>query len=152
MYEESLRMPLIVSWPGVTQAGGRPDQLVQNIDYAPTFLALAGATVPEEMQGASLVPLLRGEKPADWRKSIYYHYYDCPAGHSVECHEGVRTEQYKLISFYRPGDWELFDLVKDPNEMHSVYSDPNYAKTLSEMKDELTRLKKTHRIPDNPVK
>lgn len=151
MYEESLRMPLIVSWPGVTQAGERPAQLVQNIDYAPTFLDMAGVTAPAEMQGTSFVPLLRGEKPADWRKSIYYHYYDCPAEHRVECHEGVRTEQYKLIRFYRPGDWELYDLAKDPHELHSVHADPSYAQMFSELKDELARLKKQHGLPVDPA-
>ena len=150
MYEESMRMPLIVSWPGVTKPGARPAQLVQNIDYAPTFLDMAGVAAPEEMQGMSLAPLLRGELPANWRKSLYYHYYDCPAEHRVECHEGVRTEQYKLINFYRPGDWELYDLAKDPFELHSVYADPAYAKTVSQMKDELARLKKQYHLPENP--
>ncbi len=152
MYEESLRMPLIVSWPGVTKPGERPAQLVQNIDYAPTFVDMAGLAAPEEMQGVSLVPLLRGEKPANWRKSIYYHYYDCPSEHRVECHEGVRTEQYKLISFYRPGDWELYDLAKDPREMHSVHADPAYAEVLSQMKDELTQVKRQYGLPADPAK
>ena len=151
MYEESLRMPLIVSWPGVTKPGTRPTQLVQNIDYAPTFLDMAGLAAPAEMQGVSLVPLLRGETPANWRKSIYYHYYDCPAEHRVECHEGVRTEQFKLISFYRPGHWELYDLAKDPQEMHSVHADPGYAEIVTQMKDELARFKKQYRIPEDPT-
>lgn len=148
MYEESLRMPLIVSWPGVTKPGSRQTQLVQNIDYAPTFLDMAGIAAPGEMQGVSLMPLLRGQNPANWRHSIYYHYYDCPAEHRVECHEGVRTERFKLINFYRPGDGELYDLSKDPQELHSVYTDPAYRDTVVQMKAELARLKKQYGLPE----
>lgn len=151
MYEESLRMPLIVSWPGVTKPGARPAQLVQNIDYAPTFLEMAGVPVPAEMQGVSLTPLLHGKSPTDWRASIYYHYYDYLGEHRVECHEGVRTEQYKLINFYSPGDWELYDLATDPSELHNVYTNPAYAKTASQLKVELARLKRQYHIPSNPA-
>ena len=91
MYEESLRMPFLVRWPGVIQPGSENRDLVQNLDFAPTFLALAGVAPPPEMQGRSIVPLLSGETPVDWRSSIYYHYYEYPAEHMVPRHYGVRT-------------------------------------------------------------
>ena len=103
MYEESLKMPLIVKWPGVAKPGSVNTDLVQNLDYAETFLEVAGAAVPEDMQGKSLVPLLKGETPADWRKSIYYHYYEYPSVHMVARHNGIRNERYKLIQFYQFG-------------------------------------------------
>jgi arylsulfatase A-like enzyme len=149
MYEESMHMPLIVSWPGVTKPGSRIPQLVQNIDYAPTFLTMAGVSVPQEMQGVSLTPLLRGEQPKDWRKSLYYHYYDGPGEHGVARHEGVRTDRYKLIHFYRSDDWELYDLSKDLHEMHSVYKDPAYQDVVTQMKAEMTNLKTQYHIPED---
>ena len=103
MYEESLKMPLIVKWPGVAKPGSVNTDLVQNLYYAETFLEVAGAAVPEDMQGKSLVPLLKGETPADWRKSIYYHYYEYPSVHMVARHNGIRNERYKLIQFYQFG-------------------------------------------------
>src|SRR5690349_15407375 len=117
MYEPSLRMPFIVKWPGVITAGSADSHLVQNLDLAQTFLEMAGVEQPKEMQGRSLVPLMRGESPADWRDAIYYHYYDYPAYHMVKPHLGVRTERYKLIQYYTLNEWELFDLEKDPREM-----------------------------------
>ena len=116
MYEESLKMPLIVSWPGVIKPGSRNTDLVQNLDYAQTFLEMAGAKVPEDMQGQSLVPLMKGTKPADWRKSIYYHYYEYPSYHQVPRHNGIRTDRYKLINFYEFGEWEFYDLKKETEE------------------------------------
>jgi arylsulfatase A-like enzyme len=139
IYEESITMPLIVRWPGVVKPGTRIPQLVQNIDYAPTFMEIAGSRAPASVQGRSLVPLLRGELPADWRHSVYYHYYD--PGHGVQKHYGIRTERYTLANFYPVNEWELFDLEKDPLELHSVYDDPAYAKTLAELKTELVRLR-----------
>jgi arylsulfatase A-like enzyme len=147
MYEESFRMPLIVNWPDVTKPGTRVNELVQNIDYAPTFLQMAGLPVPAEMQGISLVPLLKGETPKDWRTDLYYHYYDGPGEHGVAVHEGVRTARYKLIHFYRAGDWELFDLEKDPQELRSVANDPAYAKVLAEMKQRLAAARKFYKLP-----
>lgn len=141
MYEESLRMPLIVRWPGVVKPGSVNWDLVQNLDFAPTFLEIAGVEVPADMQGRSLVPLLRGERPGDWRRSIYYRYYEYPAVHDVQRHEGVRTERYKLIHYYLIGEWELFDLEKDPDELRSVYDDPAYASVKAELKAELERLR-----------
>ena len=147
MYEESLRTPLVVRWPGVTKPGAVDTHLVQNLDFAQTFLTLAGVDVPADMQGQSLVPLLRGEAPANWRQSIYYHYYEYPGAHSVHRHDGVRDGRYKLIQFYTLDEWELFDLEKDPRELRSVYGDPAYAPVVERLKGELTRLREQYRVP-----
>jgi arylsulfatase A-like enzyme len=142
MYEESFRTPLLVRWPGHTKPGSVNDNLVMNLDFPETFLAAAGVEIPDDMQGRSLVPLLEG-KDADWRKSVYYHYYEFPGAHSVRRHYGVRTDRYKLIYFYEDDvdEWELYDLEKDPHEMKSVYDDPAYAEVVKEMKAELQRLR-----------
>jgi arylsulfatase A-like enzyme len=139
IYEESIRMPLIVRWPGVVKPGSRPTAFVQNIDYAPTFVDLAGGKAPDGLHGRSFVPILRGETPADWRKSVYYHYYD--PGHGVPRHCGVRTEQFTLALFYTTDEWELFDNAKDPNQLRSVFADPAYADTVTAMKAELETLR-----------
>jgi arylsulfatase A-like enzyme len=148
MYEESLRMPFIVRWPAAIKPGGENRDLVQNLDFAPTFLDLAHIKTPADMQGRSLLPLLKGSTPADWRKSIYYHYYEYPAVHSVQRHYGVRTERFKLIHYYLVGEWELFDLQKDAGERKSVYADPAYADVVKELKAELTRLRKLYRADE----
>ncbi len=140
MYEESLRTPLIIRWPGVTKPGSEERHMVLNLDFTETFLELAGVAIPGDMQGKSFVPLLRGENPADWRTSMYYHYYEFPQPHHVEPHFGVRTERYKLIYFYRIKEWELYDLEKDPHEMKSVAADPAYAEVLQELQAEIKRL------------
>jgi arylsulfatase A-like enzyme len=139
MYEESLRNPLIVKWPKVTKPGTRRKEMVQNIDYAPTILEAAGVTPPGEVQGVSLVPLLKGEIPKDWRKSILYTYYE-EGIHAVACHRGVRNERYKLIEFYTKGEWEFYDLHRDSLEMNSQYDNPKYAKVINDMKQELRKL------------
>jgi len=152
MYEESLRSPLIVRWPGVVEPGSENDDLVQNLDFAQTFLDLAGLAVPEWMQGRSLVPLLEGETPGDWRDAIYYHYYEFPGAHSVQRHYGVRTDRYKLIHYYLIDEWELFDLEADPDELRSVWADPAYADVRSGMEARLTELRALYRVPDvDPV-
>jgi arylsulfatase A-like enzyme len=139
IYEESVHMPLVVRWPGVVQPGSRPTAMVQNIDYGPTFAEIAGGKVPDGLHGRSIVPILRGQTPADWRKSIYYHYYD--PGHGVAKHYGVRTDRYTLVHFYTSDEWELFDRQQDPQQLRSVYSDPAHAKTVAELKAELERLR-----------
>jgi arylsulfatase A-like enzyme len=126
MYEESLLMPLIVRWPGVTPPGSVNRDLVQNLDYAETFLEIAGAQIPGDMQGRSLVPLLRGEHPEDWRDAIYYHYHEYPAVHQVARHYGIRTKRHKLIRFYQFDEWEFYDLQTDPDELENRYGDPAY--------------------------
>jgi len=141
MYEESLRMPFIARWPGRIEPGTRVPQMIQNIDYAPTFLDMAGTETPPGVHGESLVDLMTGRQPRDWRHSIYYHYYEYPQPHRVAPHYGVRTDRYKLVYYYRTAEWELFDLDTDPSELNSVYADPAYAGTVAELKRELRRLR-----------
>jgi arylsulfatase A-like enzyme len=142
MYEISLRMPLLVRYPKEIRAGSVNSDIVLNLDFAETFLDWAGASVPADMQGRSLRPLLQGRTPSDWRTSMYYHYYEYPAVHSVKRHYGVRTERYKLIHFYNDIDeWELYDLQTDPDERQNVYNDPKYAEIVTELKAELKRLR-----------
>jgi arylsulfatase A-like enzyme len=153
MYEESLHMPFIVRWPGNVPAGTRSEALVQNLDFAPTFLDVAGLPKPADMQGASMQPILRGEDPEDWRDSVYYHYYEFPGVHAVPRHYGVRTDRYKLIHYYQLGEWELFDLVEDPHELNSVYDEPRYAKIVSRLRKELRRLQEQYddASPEGPI-
>jgi arylsulfatase A-like enzyme len=146
MYEESLQMPLLVRYPKEIKAGFVNRDIVMNLDFAETFLDYAGARVPDDMQGVSIRPLLQGRTPADWRKSMYYHYYEYPAVHSVKRHYGVRTQRYKLIHFYNDIDeWELYDLRSDPDEMRNVYNDPAYAETVKELTAELKRLREKYK-------
>ncbi|MFW6164094.1 MAG: sulfatase/phosphatase domain-containing protein, partial [Planctomycetota bacterium] len=149
MYRESFINACLVRWPGVVKPGSQCDYLCQNLDYAPTFLDACGAPVPDDMQGLSLVPLLRGETPESWRKSLYYHYYEYPGAHSVRRHYGVRTDRYKLLYFYNLECWELFDLEKDPHELHSVYDDPAYAPVVKRLKAELARLRAHYKVPED---
>ena len=143
MYEESLMMPFIVKWPGVTKPGSRNRNLIQNLDYAETFLEMAEAPIPSDMQGRSLVPLLKGQNPDDWRKSIYYHYYEYPSVHMVPRHYGIRTQRYKLMHFYQFGnEWELYDLKSDPDELTNLYGKPEHAKLQKRMKNRLAKLQK----------
>ncbi|ASV75567.1 Choline-sulfatase [Thermogutta terrifontis] len=148
MYEESLRTPLLVRWPGHTPPGSVCEKMVLNLDFPETFLDVAGVPIPEDMQGRSLKPLLEGKDPPDWRTSIYYRYYEYPGPHMVHKHYGVRTERYKLIYFYEIDEWELYDLQKDPHELHNVYGDPQYADVVRELKAELTRLKTFYKDDD----
>ena len=145
MFEESLHTPLLIRWPGVTPEGSETGALIQNIDIAPTLLDAAGASIPDDMQGESFVPFLRGEDPDGWRDAIYYHYYEGPpAVHAVARHYGVRSERYKLIHYYDLGEWELFDLQRDPNEMQSVYGDPEYRDIQAEMLERLRELREQY--------
>jgi len=145
MYEESLRMPLVARFPGTIKPESVNDELVSNLDFAPTFLELAGADIPQDMQGRSLRKILQGRKVKDWRQSVYYHYYEYPAVHMTKRHYGVRTKRHKLIHFYHDIDaWELYDLEKDPRELNNVYNNPAYANTVKEMKAELKRLQELY--------
>ncbi len=150
MYEESLKTPLLVRWPGVAKAGTVNKQMVSNLDFAQTFLDLAGLDQPSDMQGKSLKPLFEGKKTDAWRDSIYYHYYCFPEYHAVRRHDGVRNSRYKLMHFYDLDEWELFDLEKDPKEMKSVHDDPEYADALKLMKGELAKLRKQYKVPPAP--
>ena len=141
MYEESLLMPLIVKWPGVTEAGTRNTDLVQNLDYAETFLDVAGAPIPDDMQGRSIVPLLQGETPDDWRDAIYYHYFEYPSVHMVARHYGIRTDRYKLMRFYQFDEWEFYDLEEDPDEDTNLYGNADYASVIAGMKNDLEELR-----------
>jgi arylsulfatase A-like enzyme len=151
IFEESVRTPFLVRWPGVTKPGTVNRDLVSNLDFAETFLDVAGLPIPADMQGRSLVPLLKGQTPADWRKSFYYHYYEYPAPHHVRPHYGVVTERYKLVRFYTPDVdyWELYDLEKDPHETRSVFGLPEYAKIGDDLKKELARLRVELKVPEN---
>lgn len=152
MYEESLKTPLLVSWPGVVKPGSVNGDIVSNLDFAQTFLDIAGVEQPADMQGRSLVPLLKGTTPADWRKSFYYHYYEFPGAHNVARHYGVTDGRHKLIYYYELGEWELFDLVKDPNEMSNVHDLPGYADIQKALGVELTRLRAHYKLPaEDPV-
>lgn len=142
MYEESLRMPFLVRWPGVAKAGSVSAGMVLNVDFAPTLLDAAGVQVPADIQGRSFLPLLKGAQPKDWRTSMYYRYYHYPQHHSVQPHYGLRTTRYKLIYYNRIDQWELFDLQKDPHELKNVYQDPAQADVLKQLKEEMFRLKK----------
>lgn len=132
-------MPLVIRYPKSIQAGSVSTALTMNVDFAPTFLDMAGIEVPEDMQGTSLKPVLvnAGATPTDWREAVYYHYYEYPAEHSVKRHYGIRTSEYKLIHFYNDIDeWEMYDLQSDPKEMNNLFNRPEY----SEKRDELIQL------------
>jgi arylsulfatase A-like enzyme len=141
MYEESLRMPFLIRWPGHIKAGSIQGDMILNVDFAPTLLATANQSVPADMHGKSFLPLLHGKKIREWRTSMYYRFYH-PGHHNVAAHYGVRTKRYKLIYFNKFNQWELFDLKKDPREMENVYSNPAYTEIIKRLKRELYRLKK----------
>lgn len=154
MYEESLRMPFLVRYPEQVAPGGVTDRMVLNVDFAPTFLDLAGVPIPATFQGRSVRPLLAGQVPEDWRTAMYYRYWmHMDRDHWVWAHYGVRTHDYKLIYYYgealgttgshdlpTPKTWELFDLAADPFEVHNVYGDDRYGDVTAELRAELDRL------------
>lgn len=143
IFEESLRTPLMVRWPAVVKPGQVNSNIVSLIDFASTFLDAAGIPAFDGVQGRSLLPLFKGPAPADWRKSLYYHYYEFPVPHHVRPHYGVITDRYKLVHYYKPDvdDWELLDRERDPLEVKSFYNDPAYAQTRKELHAELERLR-----------
>lgn len=141
MYEESLHVPFIVRYPDHIKPGSVTHALALNVDFAPTFLDYAGVPIPPDMQGRSLRPVFEKVSPADWRKSIYYRYYEYPGPHKVRPHYGVRTDRYKLIFYNTINEWELFDLQEDPHELKSVYADPAYADVRKQLESELQRLR-----------
>jgi arylsulfatase A-like enzyme len=147
VYDESFKTPLLISWPGHIKAGQRSDALVQNLDYAQTFLDAAGVPAPADMQGQSLIPLMT-EKP--WKRdAVYYHYYEYPAEHMVNRHYAIVTKKYKLIHYYFKSDeWELIDRVKDPMEMKNVYNDPAYSSIRKVLHKQLDALRVKYK--DNP--
>jgi arylsulfatase A-like enzyme len=149
IFEESLRTPLVVRWPGVVKPGSTNADIVSNLDFAETLLDAAGVSVPADMQGQSLLPILKGQTPADWRKGFYYHYYEHPGPHNVAKQYGVITDRYKLVYFYEPefNYWELFDLKNDPHELRSVYDDSNYSAVRSDLHGLLKRLRAEYKEP-----
>lgn len=150
MYNESFKTPLLIKWPNVITAGITEDEMVQNLDFAQTFLEIAGADIPSDMQGESLVPLLKGEKENWDRDAVYYHYYEYPAEHAVKRHYGIATTGFKLIHFYYNIDeWELYDRKKDPNEINNVFDDPKYAEIRKEMEQKLKDIRIKYKDSDS---
>ena len=142
VYDESFKTPLLVSWPDKIKAGTRSDALVQNLDFAQTFLDVAGVPAPSDMQGESLVPLLTGNTEKWMRDAVYYHYYEYPAEHMVNRHYAIVTKDYKLIHYYFVEDqWELIDRIKDPQELKNVYNDPSYAEIRADLHKRLEDLR-----------
>lgn len=141
VYNESFKTPLLIRWPGVIQPGIRNEEMVQNLDFAPTFLEAAGIDVPTDMQGESLMPILTGASSLD-REAVYYHYYEYPAVHMVKRHYAIVTQEYKLVHFYFDVDeWELYDRLKDPQEMNNVFDDPAYQDVIADLKVKLDELR-----------
>ncbi len=150
MYKESLNTPLLISWPGVIKPGTVNNDIVSNLDFGETLIDIADAKVPEDMQGRSMLPILEGNTPADWRKAHYFHYYEHPSEHNVMRHYGITTDRYKLIHFYYDIDeWELYDLEKDPMEMKNVYKDPAYSNAREELHLELEELREKYQDSDS---
>ncbi len=142
IYNESFKTPLLIRWPGVTEAGSVNNEMVQNLDFAQTLLEAAGIQAPSDMQGESFVSLLRGEDELWNREAVYYHYYEYPAVHMVKRHYGIVTTEYKLVHFYYDVDeWELYDRKKDPMEMKNEYNNPGYAEIVAELKMKLAALR-----------
>jgi arylsulfatase A-like enzyme len=141
IFDESFKTPLLVKWPGVIKAGSKNTQMVQNLDFAQTFLEAAGIKSPSDMQGESLIPIFKGQGK-NFRDAAYYHYYEYPSVHMVKRHYGIVTEKYKLVHFYYDIDeWELYDRVNDKSEMKNVYNDPKYAKVKAELHKKLAALR-----------
>ncbi|MFD1062263.1 sulfatase [Winogradskyella litorisediminis] len=143
IYEESLRMPFMVRYPKMIKPESVNNDIITNIDFAPTLLELANIDTTQKMQGESFVPILEGDTPNDWKQAMYYHYYEFPYWHHVQPHYGIRTQKYTLAHFYYNIDvWELYDLEKDPQQMNNVINDPQYASVVSELKEQLKDLMK----------
>ncbi|MCH2114730.1 MAG: sulfatase [Pirellulales bacterium] len=155
IFEQSLKTPLLVRWPGVVEPGSRNDSVVSNLDFAETFLDIAGATVPADMQGHSLLPLIQGHTPNNWRQTFYYHYYET-GGHGVPAHFGVVTDRHKLVRYYETranrklvpiNQWELIDYKSNPEETVNFLGDPTYAETKMDLRQELRRLQAHYQVP-----
>ncbi|HEX7359113.1 MAG TPA: sulfatase [Bryobacteraceae bacterium] len=151
MYEQALRVPWMIRYPGHIKAGSVRNEWVVSIDNAPTALDLAGLPIPQQMQGKSLLPLLNGKTVPDWRTSMYYHYYEFGGNHWVYPHYGIRTERYKLINYYKENEWELFDLKNDPDEMDSLFQwsgykvHPSYKDITEQLVGELKQLREQYK-------
>jgi len=148
MYEEAMKMPLLMRWPARISEGTVVEELVQNIDYLPTFLDMAGVKVPDDVQGTSFKSLAFGKLPPQWREAVYYHYYD-HGRHNVPRHEGIRTARFKLIWFYTTDTWELYDLYKDPHEVNNIYGNSECQDVEMMLKEQLQQLRKRYEVPDS---
>ncbi|OOG73090.1 sulfatase [Algoriphagus sp. A40] len=145
IYNESFKTPLLVAWPGKVQAGSKSDEMVQNLDFAQTFLDAAGVPAPADMQGESLIPILTGQTEKWTRDAVYYHYYEYPAVHMVKRHYAIVTKEYKLVHYYFDVDeWELIDRAKDPQEMKNVYDDPAYIEIKKDLHARLEKLREKY--------
>lgn len=142
VYDESFKTPLLIRWPHKIKPGTSNDEMVQNLDFAQTFLDAAGITAPDDMQGESLMPLLKGDTASWSREAVYYHYYEYPSVHMVKRHYAIVTKDFKLIHFYYDVDeWELYDRLRDPQEMNNVYADPAYSEVVEELHGKLKELR-----------
>lgn len=142
IYDESFKTPLLIKWPNKIKPGITNDEMVQNLDFAQTFLEAAGIASPDDMQGESLMPLLTGQEDRWTREEVYYHYYEYPSVHMVKRHYGIVNKEFKLVRFYYDVDeWELYDRLNDPNEMNNVYNDPNYSEVVRDLKVKLAELR-----------
>ena len=142
IYNESFKTPLLIRWPNKIQAGITNDEMVQNLDFAQTFLEAAMIDIPQDMQGESLIPLLTGNNEKWTREEVYYHYYEYPSVHMVKRHYGIVNKEYKLVRFYYDVDeWELYDRLNDPNEVNNVYDNPEYADVVEDLKIRLANLR-----------
>lgn len=141
MYEPSLKMPFLARWPAGIKPGTVSEALAINCDFAPTFLDIAGAAIPGDMQGRSLLPLFEGRRPADWRDAMYYRYYHDPGHHNTRAHYGIRTDTHKLIHFWKKDQWECFDLVRDPHELRNIAEDPGQQAVVNALKQRLAQIK-----------
>jgi arylsulfatase A-like enzyme len=149
MYEESLRTPILMRYPNEIPEGSIVDKMIQNLDFAPTFLDYAGIKKPEDMQGASFRNIVN-QKGSTWRDAIYYTYYEYPSVHMVKRHYGVRTERYKLMHFYYDIDeWELYDLEQDPSEMNNLYYSSKYSDIQKRMHSRLSELREKYGDSDS---
>ncbi|MCC7377245.1 MAG: sulfatase [Verrucomicrobiales bacterium] len=142
MYEPSIKMPFLARWPAGIKPGTVSDALAINCDFAPTFLELAGAPIPADMQGRSLWPLFAGQRPADWRDAFYYRYYHDPGHHDTRAHLGIRTDTHKLIHYWKKDQWECFDLRRDPDELKNIANDPDQKTVVDALKQRLAQLKR----------
>jgi arylsulfatase A-like enzyme len=141
IYEPSVKMPLIISYPGHIKPGSVNEDIVTNIDFAPTLLDLAGIKTDHKMQGSDFAPLLFGKAPENRQKAMYYHYYEFPYWHHVQPHYGIRTDRYTLAHFYYNIDvWELYDNQKDPEQIHNLIDDPAYADVVKDLKAQMKQL------------
>jgi arylsulfatase A-like enzyme len=146
IYDESFKTPLLVRWPNEIKPGTTSDEMVQNLDFAQTFLEAATIDIPSDMQGESLIPIFKGQNDQWNRESVYYHYYEYPSVHMVKRHYGIVNKKFKLVHFYYDVDeWELYDRENDPNEMKNVYNDPNYKDIVESLTNELYELRKKYK-------